>query len=226
MKVKNIEPKIKGIIFDMDGLLVDSENLYWKANIIAAKEANLGIPEDSYLKLAGATVREMENFYHKYFDTAEERDRFIKRTDDLVWQWTDEGKLQLKPGVQEALDKFQELGLHMAVASSNYDNVVQHVLWNTGIRNYFDFYLSYKDVQEGNLQPKPAADIYLKAAEKLHIEKENLLAFEDSPTGVQAAKNAGIKVIMVPDLLQPNEQDKKNATMICDNLYQFLRNIF
>ncbi|KRL91362.1 HAD family hydrolase [Lactobacillus kalixensis] len=225
MRVKGINNDIQGIIFDMDGLLINSEKLYWDANIQASEEENLGTPKDSYLKLAGATVKEMQDFYHKYFKTESDRDKFIKRTDDLVWQWTDEGKLKLQPGVQEALDKFQALGLHMAIASSNYEDVLEHAIWATGIRNYFDFHLSYLDVQKGHIKPKPAPDIYLAAAKKMNIPKENILVFEDSSTGVAAGANAGLKVVMIPDLLPPTEQDKNNATMICKNFFEFLEKI-
>lgn len=225
MRVDGINDDIKGIIFDMDGLLVNSEKLYWDANIQAAEEEKLGTPRDAYLKLTGATVKEMQDFYHKYFKTDADRDRFIKRTDDLVWQWTDEGRLKLQPGVQEALDKFCELGLQMAIASSNYENVLQHALWATGVRNYFDFHLSYLDVQKGHIKAKPAPDIYLAAAKRMDLPKENILVFEDSSTGVQAAASAGLKCVMVPDLIPPTDADKKNAVMICQSFFEFLKKI-
>lgn len=225
MRVQGLDDDIQGIIFDMDGLLVNSEKLYWDANIQAAEEENLGTPRDAYLKLTGATVKEMQDFYHKYFKTEADRDRFIKRTDDLVWQWTDEGKLKLQPGVQEALDEFEKRGLKMAIASSNYENVVQHAMWATGIRNYFDFHLSYLDVQRGHIKAKPAPDIYLEAAKKMNLPKENILVFEDSSTGVQAAANAGLKCVIVPDLKAPSVKDKQNATMICQNFFEFLKKI-
>lgn len=78
MKVENISEPIKGVIFDMDGLLVNSEKLYWDANIVAAKEANLDIPDDSYLKLVGSSVKEMEDFYHRHFKTDADRDKLLK----------------------------------------------------------------------------------------------------------------------------------------------------
>lgn len=225
MQVQGISEDIQGVIFDLDGLLVDSERLYWQANIQAAEEYHLNTPQDAYLQLAGASAAEMEDFYHKYFKSDQERDEFIKRTDDLVWQWTDEGKLKLKPGVQAALNKFQELGLPMAIASSNYEDVVEHVMWNTGIRNYFKFHLSYIDVQKGNIKAKPAPDIYLLAAKKLGIDKANLLIFEDSPTGVEAAKNAGIKCVMIPDIIKPTAKEKNDATIICKNFFDFLKRV-
>lgn len=225
MKVQGIKDDIQGIIFDMDGLLVNSEYLYWQANIQAAKEAELGIPEDSYLKLVGVSVEEMEKFYHHYFSTQQERDHFIKRTDDLVEQWTNDGKLKLRPGVQVALKKFAQDKVKMAIASSNYDRVIRQNLKVTGTQKYFDFYLSYDDVKRKHVQAKPAPDIYLLAQEQLGIAKENILVFEDSSTGVAAAAAAGLKCVMIPDLKPASELDKENAVMICKNFFEFIEKI-
>lgn len=224
MKIAGVNPNIKGVIFDMDGLLVNSEKLYWQANIQAAKEAGLDIPEDSYVKLAGASVKKMTEFYNKYFPTPQARDAFIKRTDDLVAQWTKQGKLKLQPGVQAALDYFNKHQIKMGIASSNYENVIQENLWVTGIRQYFDFHLSYDDVLKSHLKSKPASDIYELAKEKMGLPAENLVVFEDSSTGVQAAKNAGLAVIMIPDLKEPSKKDQENATAIYSDFNQVLQN--
>ncbi|WP_223895203.1 HAD family hydrolase [Lactobacillus helsingborgensis] len=226
MRVHGIEEDIKGILFDMDGLLVNSENLYWQANIQAAKEAHIGTPDDIYLKLVGSTNTDMNDFYLQYFANTEQRDQFIKRTDELVWQWTDEGKLKLRPGVQKALDLFQQAGLPMAVVTSNTEDVVEHNLWATGARNYFQFHLNYDDVQKNKVKPKPAPDIYLLAADRLNVAKENILAFEDSAPGLLAAVNAGIKCVMVPDLIPASAKDKQKATFVCQDFYEFLKKIY
>ncbi|MDE7050138.1 MAG: HAD family phosphatase [Lactobacillus sp.] len=225
MKIKDITEPIEGVIFDMDGLLVNSEKLYWDANIVAAKEANLDIPDDSYLKLVGSSVKEMEEFYHRHFKTKADRDKFIKRTDELVWKWTDEGKLKLQPGVLEALQLFKKKQVKLAIASSNYDEVVAHNLDVLKIKDYFDFYLSYKDVEAGKIKAKPAPDIYLLAAKKMQLPTDNLLVFEDSSTGVAAASAAGLKCVMVPDLKQATDLDKKNVTLICKDFYTFIEKI-
>lgn len=225
MQIKGINEDIKGILFDLDGLLVNSERLYWQANIQAAEEANLGTPRDAYLHLTGASVKEMQAFYHKYFKTAAERDRFIKRTDDLVWQWTDQGKLKLQPGVKEALQCFHQRRVPMAIVSSNYQKVVLHDLRVTGVGHYFAFYLSYANVQAEKMKPKPAPDIYLAAAKKMNLPKENLLVFEDSATGVAAAYNANLKVVMIPDLIPASERDRRQASLVCPDFFAFLRKI-
>ena len=109
MQVQGLDDEIKGILFDMDGLLVNSENLYWEANIQAAKEANLGTPDDIYLKLVGSTTTDMDDFYQKYFKNKEQQDKFIKRTDELVWQWTEEGKLKYALESKKLLIFFKKL---------------------------------------------------------------------------------------------------------------------
>lgn len=225
MKIEGIDGDIKGAIFDMDGLLVDSEKLYWDANIQAAKEENIPVPHDAYLNLVGATVADMENFYHKYFKTVEARNKFIKRTDDIVWEWINEGRLTLRPGVKEALDYFEQHNIKMAIASSNYKKVIELVIEKLKIQKYFEFYLSYADVVAGKIKAKPAPDIYLLAAKKINLPKNELMVFEDSSTGVEAAKNAGIDVVMVPDLKQPTSKDRKNATLIVKDFFEFLNKV-
>lgn len=223
MRIKNSTGEINGALFDMDGLLVNSENLYWQANIQASHEAKLKTPDDMYLKLVGSTNNDMQNFYDKYFETNEQRKHFIRRTDELVWQWTNEGKLKLRPGVQEALDFLQKRGILMAIVTSNTEAVVEHNLWMTGIRNYFQFHLNLDDTKTNSVRPKPAPDIYLLAAKKLGIPKANLLAFEDSSPGLQSAVNAGIKCIMVPDLIPATQTDQKIATSVCKDFFEVLK---
>lgn len=223
MRIKNSTGEINGALFDMDGLLVNSENLYWQANIQASHEAKLKTPDDMYLKLVGSTNNDMQNFYDKYFETNEQRNHFIRRTDELVWQWTNEGKLKLRPGVQEALDFLQKRGILMAIVTSNTEAVVEHNLWMTGIRNYFQFHLNLDDTKTNSVRPKPAPDIYLLAAKKLGIPKANLLAFEDSSPGLQSAVNAGIRCIMVPDLIPATKTDQKIATSVCKDFFEVLK---
>ncbi|RMC48682.1 HAD family phosphatase [Lactobacillus sp. ESL0228] len=225
MKVQGINERVRGILFDMDGLLMNSEKLYWQANIVAAKEAHINVPDDLYLKLVGSSEDEMNHFYHRYFSSYEQRNRFIKRTNELVWQWTDEGKLKLLPGVQRALDCFQHLALSMAIVTSNTEEVVEHNLWVTGIRNYFDFHLNSADIYRNHIKPKPEPDIYLLAAERMGLPKRNLLAFEDSSSGVKSATSAGIKCVMIPNLLPANDQDKDSAVAVCSSFDEFLEKI-
>lgn len=219
MRVEGILDNLQGVIFDMDGLLVNSEELYQKANNLAAKNAGLNLPANFYETLSGSSLLGVQAFFDQHFDSQEEIDAFIKETDDLVWQWVLDGQLELQPGVQETLDYLKANNIKLAVASSNYENYVEKFLDVTGITDYFEFYLYYGAVK----QPKPAPDIYLLAQERLGLPKDELLIFEDSSTGVQAAKNAGIDVIMVPFIVKPTVTDVANASKIVPSFTDFLK---
>ena len=219
MRVEGILDNLQGVIFDMDGLLVNSEELYQKANNLAAKNAGLNLPANFYETLSGSSLLGVQAFFDQHFDSQEEIDAFIKETDDLVWQWVLDGQLELQPGVQETLDYLKANNIKLAVASSNYENYVEKFLDVTGITDYFKFYLYYGAVK----QPKPAPDIYLLAQERLGLPKDELLIFEDSSTGVQAAKNAGIDVIMVPFIVKPTVTDVANASKIVPSFTDFLK---
>lgn len=223
MRVNGLAGDYQGIIFDMDGLLVNSERLYWKANIQAAAEEHLDLPKDTYLRLNGASVSYSEKFFHRYFKSKAAQQYFVRRTDELMWQWTDEGKLKLQPGVQAALNYFQSLDLRMGIASSNYKKVIDHNLWVTGTRQYFDFCLSDVDLAEEKVKPKPAPDIYLYAAKTIALPKQQLLVFEDSSNGIEAAWRAGLTAVMVPDLKQPLPVDYERAKLIVPNFEKFLQ---
>lgn len=222
LTINQLKQKYEGAIFDMDGLLVNSEQLYWDANVQASKEMGLGMPEDSYLRLIGASVQAMNQFYQTYFQDQAQVKAFIKRTDDLVWEWSQTGKLKLQPGVHELLRNLRASGLKLAVASSNYQPVVQQFLTVTGIIEYFDFYLSDLDVQSNHLHSKPAPDIYQLASQKIGLALEKIVVFEDSSTGVLAASSAGLDCIMVPDLLKATSEDQSRAKLVLDNLTQLL----
>ncbi|MDO4912131.1 MAG: HAD family phosphatase [Lactobacillus sp.] len=225
MHIDGIDADIKGAIFDMDGLLIDSEHLYWKANIQASNEEKLGLPDDSYLKLAGLSLDQLHAFYKKYFPSEAKRDEFIKRTDDLVDQWIAEGKLQAKPGSHDLLELLKKNKIKLGIASSNHADFIERALKEVKLDHYFDFVLSYDDVVANNLQAKPAPDIYLAAAKEMQLPKENLVAFEDSRAGCTAIYQAGIHGIVVPDLLEMRPQEEKQADLICDSLEEVVKRI-
>ncbi len=222
MKVKGLTGTINGIIFDMDGLLVNTERLYYEANIQAAHEEGIGLPDDAYLQLNGASVAQSQAFFEKYFETTEARDIFIKRTDDLVWQWAEEGRVRLMPGVARALDQFKDWGLKMGIASSNYARVIKHNLAITHTEHYFDFTLSDVDLEGQNVRPKPNGDIYRLAAEKSGLPDDQLLVFEDSGNGIAAAADAGLRSVMIPCLKQPTDLDRQRASLIVGSFNDFL----
>ena len=88
-------------------------------------------------------------------------------------------------------------------------NILSQALDVLKIKDYFDFYLSYKDVESGNIKAKPAPDIYLKACEEIDVKPENAIVCEDAPNGIIAAYRSGAKPVMVIDRIEPTDEIRK-----------------
>lgn len=220
----NLNKTFKAVIFDLDGLLVDSERLYWRANIQAAQELKTPIPRDAYLEIVGASPEKVTEFYHDFFADASLKDKFISRTNELFSLWLAEGQLHLKKGVLQFLQKLKKDQKKCIIASSNTKEVIEQILQKFHIENYFDFFICYDDVKQARLQAKPAPDIYLDAVKRLDMQCDELIVFEDTGIGVEAAQKAGLRCVMIPDLKPATIQDKKLAYLICNNFLEFSKN--
>ncbi|MFT8409976.1 MAG: HAD family phosphatase [Schleiferilactobacillus perolens] len=184
-----------GVIFDMDGVLVDSERLYLKANLAAGEAQGLTLTAADYAPLAGTTNATARAFYQKYFpgDRAQE---FLDDTYALVDEYVAAGDLRPKPGVAKLLETLQKAGIPLAVGSSNYHTMVHRFLAKIGITDRFSAIVTGDDVAHG----KPAPDIFLAAAKALDIDPTRALVVEDSVNGIQAALNAEMTPVLIPDL--------------------------
>ena len=186
--------KFKALIFDMDGVLINSEPL-WK---IAEKEvfSSLGVPvTDDLVHITSAlTAQEVCAFWHKRhpwtgmsFDEVE--DAVVARVIDLI-----EKNDTKMPGVIEILQFVKSKNLKIGLASNSSHNLIEVVLQKVGIKKYFDFVSSAQDVEKG--KPDPA--VYLYAARNMGVSPGECLVFEDSIIGITAAKNAGMTVVAIP----------------------------
>jgi mannitol-1-/sugar-/sorbitol-6-/2-deoxyglucose-6-phosphatase len=186
--------KFKAVIFDMDGVLINSEPL-WK---IAEKEvfSSLGVKvTDELVHITSAlTAQEVCAFWYKRypwqgktFDQVE--DDVVARVIELI------GEHDTKmPGVKDILDFCKSKGLKIGLASNSSHNLIEVVLEKVGIKHYFDFISSAQDVEKG--KPNPA--VYLFAAKNLGVTPDECIVFEDSIIGIAAAKSAGMTVVAVP----------------------------
>ncbi len=179
----------------MDGVLINSEPL-WK---IAEKEVflSLGVQvTDELVHITSAlTAQEVCAFWYERhpwqgmsFDEVE--DAVVARVIELIGQYDTK-----MPGVIEILEFFKSNNLKIGLASNSSHNLIEVVLEKVGIKDYFDFLSSAQDVEKG--KPDPA--VYLYAAKNLGVEPKECLVFEDSIIGITAAKNAGMKVVAVPE---------------------------
>ena len=126
-----------------------------------------------------------------------------------------------KSGAERIVKTFFDKGIRLAVASSSYPEQIESNLKLAGMREYFDAVVSGKEVKHG----KPAPDIFLLAAERIHCTPETCYVFEDSENGIRAGKAAGCTAIMIPDVLAPSEEIKKFVDGIYESLDEFTEEV-
>ena len=197
---------LKGAIFDMDGLMFDTEQIWQKNWNKTAEEMGITLPEEFKFNICGTSGRLMNSVIEKYYGVADGAPIAAKVKqmvhDDLV-DFTPE-----KPGIHEILEFFRQKGVRMAVASSSTEEVIRRNLQNTNTSHYIEAIVSGAGMKNG----KPAPDIFLKAADMLGIDPKECYVFEDAFNVVTAGYNAGCRTIMVPDMSQPTDEIRTMAT--------------
>ena len=187
--------RFQAVIFDMDGLLMDSERVGLDVMHECGLLQGYDIPVDMVRETIGSTRQSSSDYYHRFFPDLD-ADRLFQDFKSAMCELAKEGKIPLKKGVRELLDAVRAKGVPMAVASSSGLGMIAVYLRSAGIEAYFDALVT------GNgLPSKPAPDVFLKAAEELDAAPESCLVLEDSAHGVQAGRNAGMTVAMVPDTI-------------------------
>lgn len=206
--------KMDAVVFDMDGVIFDSENLYiqcWQA--VADKYGISGIEAVCYECLGINAVLTREIML-RHFGRDFPYDQYSKEVSALFHKQAEGGKLAQKPGVKELLGYLKEKGVKIALASSTRKAVVVKELEEGGLLPYFDQIVGGDMVSRS----KPEPDIFLKACESLGVAPENAFAIEDSHNGIRAAYRAGMKPVMVPDLAEPIEEIEKISHVILPSL--------
>ena len=204
----------KGAIFDMDGLLFDTELIYQQTWKEIANERGTEL-DDSFSKAISGTNGEymchvIETYYNVWDGTAIMKD-CIRRVKEKL-----SVHVPIKKGVYEILEFFQKRGFRMVVASSSSIEQIKSNLKTAGIGEYFYDIVSGTEVRCG----KPAPDIFLCAAERIGCEPNECFVFEDSENGIKAGYAAGCSTIMIPDLIEPFPGIVPYCTKICSNLLQ------
>lgn len=211
---------MKAIVFDMDGVIFDSEKLYRKHWMITGKE--YGIPEDTMRELcnliAGSTKERneklMKSRFGEDFDYMTFREKTMSRMDQDIL----ENGVELKPGVVELFEYLKANEYQIGLATSTQRERAERNLENAGILSYFDKIVYGGVVANG----KPAPDIYLKACEDLGVKPCEAMGIEDSINGVKSSSAAGLYTVMVVDLIEPTEEIRPMTDRIFNSLFEVM----
>lgn len=193
---------VKAVVFDMDGLLLDTEKLLIKFWIQAANEAGFPMTRETALSLRSLhrsfAIPFLKETFGEDFDYLKIRSRRM----ELMSGYLSENPLELKKGAEELLGYLRESGIPAAVCTATDIDRAADYLKRAGIYGFFTDIVCAANVEKG----KPEPDIYLYCAEKLGISPNDCIALEDSPNGVRSAAAAGFKTIMIPDLSEPDDE--------------------
>jgi HAD superfamily hydrolase (TIGR01509 family) len=206
--------RVDAVIFDMDGILFDTESLYEKAALAAANELGFEMTTEFFRSTVGSPWIVIRGQLLEYYGPTFDADKLFATAMRLFDEWT-ETQLALKPGVVELLDLLDDLRLPRAIATSSPHSTVQRHLKAHDLARRFHHVVALGDCA----RHKPAPDPFLLAAERLGVEPAYCLALEDSHHGVQSAAAAGMMTVMVPDLLPPTDDIRALCTHIVEDLH-------
>ncbi|MEX3070371.1 HAD family hydrolase [Vibrio alginolyticus] len=203
-------------IFDMDGLLLDTERVCMRVFQEACEVQKLPFYEDVYLSIIGRNAAGIEAIFRKAYGN--ELDRLHQEWRTRYNAVVMHEAIPVKNGVVELLEWLKEQNLPTAVATSTAKEVAKIKLELAGLSKYFDNITTGCEVSNG----KPDPEIYLLAANRLNIEPTKCLAFEDSNNGVKAAVAANMPTFQIPDLVEPCEEVRQFGHTIVPSLHDVL----
>ncbi len=205
----------KGVVFDMDGLLFDTEVMVRDAARSASARLRFDMPESLFLSLIGLSSVEGRKLLLQHYGAAFDYDAFWREVDD-DFQLLLHDRRFIKDGVIELLDWLDDHDLPRAIATSSQHAHVQRNLAIHNLSGRFHAIVADGDCALGKPNPEP----FLKAAERLGVAPEDCLALEDSPNGVRAASRAGMMTVMVPDLIRPSEEIRRLCLGVAGDLHE------
>lgn len=186
---------IKGVIFDLDGLILDTEKLYQRFWREAARKCGFDMSRETALALRSLDKTLARKMLCENFGEGFDFDLVKKKRIELMSAYVDEHGVEAKPGVRELTDHLRRSGIKTAIATAtNYERTNDY-LKRAGVRDCFELIFCACDLERG----KPYPDVYLYACDKLGLSPSECIALEDSPNGVKSAYAAGCRVICVPD---------------------------
>lgn len=197
-------------IFDMDGLLFDTERLFMELRATVLPKYGYVHREEDYLQTVGVSGTVLFEILDRIYGKNYPKVEVTEDTRVLQMEYIEKNGVPVKPGIKELLDWIREKEIPCCVASSSQTPYVEKFLEAAGLRSYFAYIVGGESVR----RTKPDPEIFLKACALNKTEPSKALVFEDSENGVRAAINGGIPVICIPDMVQPSAEIAEKAAVV------------
>ncbi len=215
--------KAKAVVFDMDGVIFDSERLVLEGWLLIARRNGITDLEEVFYRCIGTNATATKEIFLKHYGEDFPYDEYKQENSRWFHENFDHGRLPMKPGIVELLQYLKTEGYRIGLASSTRIAVVTQEIKDAGLLPYFD------NLTGGDMlkRSKPEPDIYLMACERLNVRPSEAIAIEDSFNGIRAASRAGMLPVMVPDMIAPDDEMRRTAALICPDLFavrDWLRN--
>ena len=205
---------ITAVVFDMDGILFDTERLCRDCWIALSKEFEIPNMEEVYALCIGVNVQTTRQIVYDNYGKDFPFEEYDRRASAMYNEYIAEHGVPVKEGVRETLEALAKAGAKIAVASSTRREKVLRLLASAGIDRYFTAVVGGDTVTHS----KPDPEIFLTACEALSVAPEEAIAVEDSHNGIRAAHAAGMLAVMVPDLLPVTEEMRKLSAYVAADM--------
>jgi len=206
--------KVRAVVFDMDGLLFNTEDIYRDAAMAVAADAGHDLPLEFYLSTIGMPLEATRAAFNEHYGNDFDFELFWTAASNRFHELA-RLQLAMKAGVIELLDVLDRVGVPRAIATSSRHQDVQRNLGRHALSERFRTIVAHGDYSRGKPHPEP----FLKAAERLGVAPESCVALEDSYHGVRAASGAGMMTIMVPDLFPATAEMEELCACIVPDLH-------
>ena len=209
---------MKSVIFDMDGLLLDTERATFDAFQKVGEDIGCDITRDFYCSMIGVSEPYAINMLTQKFGSGFDGKGFFLKVRESVKKSYSLNGVPVKDGAKELLEFLKESGIECALGSSSAREWVERLLKSAGLFDYFTVFVCGDEVRKA----KPDPEIFIKACKKLGTEPTDAVVLEDSPFGIEAAHSAGVPVICVPDMLYPDDDTIAKTSAVCGSLKEVM----
>ena len=205
---------IKAIIFDMDGLMIDSERVTFECYQERLKDMNLTMDEEFYKTLLGKPIKGIYQRFYDVYGNDFPIENVIQDVHQLMAERFETEGVPVKKGLVELLHYLKDNKYKTIVATSSNRDRVDKILAQAKITEFFDDSICGDEVTKG----KPNPEVFLKSCQKLGVNVDEAIVLEDSEAGIQASYDANIKVICIPDMKYPEKQYEEKTFKILKDL--------